>query len=77
LPYLSKSNTEERLVVLSCVYNNGREEVALWRTGPGRVDPSEDDWMGKAKALKKIVTIEIKNKGIGTTRSLATRSFDL
>jgi len=51
--------------------------VALWRTGPGKMDPSEDDWMGKAKAMKKIVTIEIKNKGIGTTRSLATRYFDL
>lgn len=57
MPYLSKTNPEERLVALSCVYNNGKDEVALWRTGPGRPDPIEDDWMAKAKAMNKIVTI--------------------
>jgi hypothetical protein len=31
--------------------------VALWRTGPGRADVSEDDWLGKAKGSAKVYTI--------------------
>lgn len=75
MPYLSKNNKDERLVVLSCVYNNGKDEVALWRTGPGRPDPSEEEWMSKTKQSAKVVTIEIKNKASGYTRNLATRTF--
>lgn len=41
LPYLSRMGTDERLIVLSFVYHNGREEVTVWRTGPGRSDHSE------------------------------------
>lgn len=77
MPYLSKNGTEDRLVVLSFVYNNGREEVALWRTGPGRPDASEEEWMTRAKANPKIQTIEIKNKGIGSSRSQALRVIEI
>lgn len=63
--------------MLSFVYNNGRDEVALWRTGPGRADPCEEEWMSKAKSNPKIQTIEIKNKGIGSARSQASKMIEL
>jgi hypothetical protein len=75
VPYLSK--TEDRLVVLSFVYNNGKDEVAVWRTGPGKPDISEEEWMSKARNNPKTVTIELKSRGIGSSRSLATRAIDI
>lgn len=39
LKYLAKNNPEERLVVFSFKYKNGKEEVGVWRTGPGKADP--------------------------------------
>jgi hypothetical protein len=40
LKYLAKNNPEERLVVFSFKYKNGKEEVGVWRTGPGKPDPA-------------------------------------
>ena len=56
MPYLSKRG-EERIIVLSFVYHTGREELGVWRTGPGKADSSEEDWMGKARSNPKILTI--------------------
>ena len=64
-------------MILSFVYNNGRDEVVVWRTGPGRPDSSEEGWLARAKANPKIFTLEIKNKGIGSIRSQATRAIEL
>jgi len=57
LPYLSKNNPEERLVLMSFSYHNGKEELGVWRTGPGRPDPAEEEWMAKAKANPRLLTI--------------------
>lgn len=45
------------MMVLSLVYHNGKEEVALWRTGPGRGDPSEEQWLAQAKNNPKVLTV--------------------
>ena len=42
IPYLSKNSPDDRLIFLSFTYHNGKEELALWRNGPGRPDPSEE-----------------------------------
>jgi hypothetical protein len=39
------------------MYHNGKEELGVWRTGPGRPDPSEEEWMTKAKANPKLLTV--------------------
>lgn len=49
LNYLSRNNPEERLVVFSFSYKNAKDEVSVWRTGPGRADASEDEWVSKSR----------------------------
>lgn len=50
----------------------------MWRTGPGKSDRLEDEWLNKAKlAHSRFYTIEIKNKGIGTSRSQAAKVIEL
>ena len=49
LNYLAKNNQEERLVMFSFKFKTGKEEVGVWRTGPGRPDPSEEEWVGKSR----------------------------
>ena len=71
VPYVSRSGGDERLVVLSF---RADKDVKVWRTGPGKPDSLEDQWFGKAKMASNLFyTIEIKNKGLGTGRSMASR----
>lgn len=50
----------------------------MWRTGPGRPDPSEEEWLGKSRLpSSRSFTLEIKNKGIGSSKSLACRMVEL
>ena len=75
MPYVSKSECDERLVVLSFRLD---KEVTVWRTGPGRPDPLEDPGLGKSKmANARFHTIEIKNKGLGTGKSMASRLIEM
>lgn len=41
-PFIGKRLTTSRIVILSHTYEYQKgKSAALWRTGPGRVDPSE------------------------------------
>jgi hypothetical protein len=78
LNYLSKNNQDERLVVFSFKYKSSKEDVGVWRTGPGRADPVEDDWVAKSRQpSSRSYTLEIKNKGIGSSKSFACRMIEL
>jgi hypothetical protein len=56
-PYLSKNNPEERLVTLSFIFTNGKTNIGVWRTGAGRPDPSEEDWINKSRNLASLFTL--------------------
>lgn len=49
LNYLSRNNPEERLAVFSFSYKGSKEMISVWRTGPGRPDPSEEEWVAKSR----------------------------
>lgn len=74
---MSKNNPDERLVTLSFIFNNGKDTIGVWRTGAGRPDPAEDEWIGKSKCSSNLFTLEIKNKGIGTAKSFASRAVEV
>lgn len=55
-----------------------KEEITVWRTGPGRPEPTEDEWISKTRhPSSRLYTLEIKNKGIGSSKSLATKMIEL
>jgi hypothetical protein len=43
--------------VLSAIYKLKEDKIGFWRTGPGNPDPSEDEWVPKAKHTKKHLAI--------------------
>jgi hypothetical protein len=77
LRYIGKRNVETRIVVLSYVYSLQNEKVCLWRTGPGAPDPFEEEWVIKARTSANHYVMEIKNKGIGMSKSQATYSVEI
>lgn len=77
LKFIGKRNIDTRIVVLSYLYIIQNEKIGLWRTGPGNPDPFEEEWISKARFSTNHYIIEVKNKGIGISKSQAHRFIEI
>lgn len=69
-PFVGKRNQHDRIVLLSYAHD-GKKSVGLWRSGPGKPDPDEVNWVPNAAKKSDHIVVEVKTKIVGSNKSLA------
>ena len=70
--FIGKRNPIERVILLSFTLQN-KGDVGLFRNGPGKPDPQEEKWVPVASKKSDHIVIEIKNRILGSNKSLASQ----
>ena len=64
------------MIIFSFGYE-GKSSLGFWRSGPGRSDPQEEEWIPKAVKSKDHLVIEVKNRTLGSIKSMASYCFEM